>query len=112
MKKTSLTVLLVYTCTISPNQIHSLWSPTGWYRPKRSRTEQTIIIEGKTIRSVENGYIEAPEGTTLVDLKDHYVLPGLMDMHVHIEGESNPKRYENRFRDNPADCGSQSHSIL
>jgi len=70
---------------------------------KKVKTEQTIIVEGKNITEVRAGYATAPKGVKVVDLKDHYVLPGFMDMHVHIEHESNPKRYENRFRDNPAD---------
>lgn len=65
--------------------------------------EQTIIIEGATITDVKRGYIDAPEDATLMDMRDKTVLPGLMDMHVHIEHESNPKRYEERFRENDAD---------
>ncbi len=65
--------------------------------------EQTIIVEGATITDVKRGYIDAPEDATLMDMRDKTVLPGLMDMHVHIEHESNPKRYEERFRENDAD---------
>ncbi|MEO0778877.1 MAG: amidohydrolase family protein, partial [Bacteroidota bacterium] len=66
-------------------------------------TEQTIVVEGKNIVEVRAGYQTPPSGAELIDLKDHYVLPGMMDMHVHIEHESNPKRYENKFREDPAD---------
>ncbi|MCB0586787.1 MAG: amidohydrolase family protein, partial [Phaeodactylibacter sp.] len=65
--------------------------------------EVTIIVDGKTIREVRDGYAKAEEGATSIDLKDKTVLPGLMDMHVHIEGESNPARYLDRFRLNDAD---------
>ncbi|MFK7809811.1 MAG: amidohydrolase family protein [Saprospiraceae bacterium] len=70
---------------------------------KSVKKEQTIIIEDKTIIEVKSGYTAAPKDAKIIDLKKHYVLPGFMDMHVHIEHESNPKRYENRFRDNPSD---------
>lgn len=70
---------------------------------KEVKTAQTIIIEGKNITTVRQGYPEAPEGVEVIDLKSQYVLPGFMDMHVHIEHESNPKRYENGFRENEAD---------
>ena len=63
----------------------------------------TIIVEGNQIRSVQQGYAEAPDTAVVIDLKDHSVLPGLMDMHVHIEGQSSPKRYEEGFRLNDAD---------
>ncbi|NNL92941.1 MAG: amidohydrolase family protein, partial [Saprospiraceae bacterium] len=37
------------------------------------------------------------------DLKDKFVMPGFMDMHVHIEHESSPTRYLDRFRQNKSD---------
>ncbi len=67
------------------------------------KSEQTIIVKNNRIASVRSGYIEAPDTVKTVDLKDHSVMPGLMDMHVHIEGQSSPKRYEEGFRMNEAD---------
>lgn len=63
-------------------------------------TEVTILVEGDRIVDIRKGYHDADQ---TIDLHDKTVLPGLMDMHVHIEHESNPKRYENRFRENDAD---------
>lgn len=63
----------------------------------------TLIVEGNTIQAINKGYLEAPEGTTVVDLKGHTVMPGLVDMHVHIEGESSRSSYMERFRMNKAD---------
>jgi len=54
------------------------------------KSEQTIIVKNNRIASVRSGYIEAPDTVKTVDLKDHSVMPGLMDMHVHIEGQSSP----------------------
>lgn len=71
-------------------------------------TEKTIIIEGNKIIDIQDGYSDAPEEVKVIDLKDKTVLPGLMDMHVHIEGQSNPKRYENRFRQNEADVALEA----
>ena len=70
--------------------------------------ERTIVIDGDRIVRVEKGYSEVPTGATAIDLKDKTVLPGLMDMHVHIEHESNPKRYEESFRKNEADVALQA----
>lgn len=70
---------------------------------KEIKTEQTIIIDGKNITDVRKGYIEATKDVETIDLKSQYVMPGFMDMHVHIEHESNPKRYENGFRENESD---------
>jgi imidazolonepropionase-like amidohydrolase len=62
--------------------------------------EMSIIVEGNTIIDVKKGYIKGNPGDTTVDLKSETVMPGLMDMHVHIEHESGPKRYEEKFREN------------
>ncbi|TKD51716.1 metal-dependent hydrolase family protein [Sphingomonas baiyangensis] len=56
---------------------------------ERVLTEATIVTEGGRIRSVEQGYRDAAAlglaaGTPAVDLRDKYVLPGFMDLHVHI----------------------------
>lgn len=72
-------------------------------------TNQTIIISGKNIISVENGLLTPKnQEDFIIDLKDKTVLPGLMDMHVHIEHESNPKKYIERFTDNEADIALKS----
>jgi imidazolonepropionase-like amidohydrolase len=52
-------------------------------------TERTIVVDnGKVVRVVA-GYVAEPGGR-VVDLKDSFVLPGLIDSHVHITGEQNP----------------------
>jgi imidazolonepropionase-like amidohydrolase len=65
---------------------------------KEALKERTIIIEGNKIQEVKKGYVSAPLDTEVIDLKDMTVMPGFMDMHVHIEHESRPKRYEEKFR--------------
>jgi imidazolonepropionase-like amidohydrolase len=46
-------------------------------------TARTIIVEGKRIARIESGYT-APAGATVIALKEHTCMPGLMDMHVHL----------------------------
>ncbi len=65
--------------------------------------EKTIIIEGQRISSIVNGYKKAPDTVKLVDLSNSFVMPGWMDMHVHIEHESSPTRYLDRFRQEGSD---------
>ena len=72
------------------------------------KTEMTVIVDGNTISSVQKGYVKVPTGSEGIDLKNTTVMPGLMDMHVHIEGESNPKKYEESFRMNQADVALQA----
>jgi len=55
--------------------------------------KQTIVINDKKITQILNGYVSAStfeEGSTIIDLKDSFVLPGLMDMHVHLQSQLGP----------------------
>jgi imidazolonepropionase-like amidohydrolase len=65
--------------------------------------EVTIVVEGDKIIAVETGYSKSSSGDITIDLKNKTVLPGLMDMHVHIEGESSPMSYLNEFTKNKTD---------
>lgn len=64
--------------------------------------KMTIVVTGNTIEKVTQGYISPQKEDKLVDLKNMTVMPGWMDMHVHVEFESGPRRYEESFRDNDA----------
>nr|WP_068876249.1 MULTISPECIES: amidohydrolase family protein [unclassified Phenylobacterium] len=52
-------------------------------------TQKTLVIQGGKVVRVADGYISEPGGK-VVDLKDGFVLPGLIDSHVHITGQQNP----------------------
>jgi imidazolonepropionase-like amidohydrolase len=68
----------------------------------KPRQNVTLFIEGNTIRAIENGFSDAGDDT-LIDLRDYTVLPGLMDMHVHLDGEYDRGSYLGRFTRNEAD---------
>ena len=75
-------------------------------------TEKTIVVSGKTIQSVENGYTNPKNSDAIViNLKDKTVMPGLIDMHVHIEGETSPTRYLEVFTKNKSDVAFNSAEI-
>ena len=65
--------------------------------------DQTIVVSGNKIKRVEKGFSNPSDKDSLIDLKDKTVLPGLTDMHVHLESETNPSKYLQRFTNNPAD---------
>lgn len=71
-------------------------------------TEYSIIIDGNKITDVQSGYAKAAAGDKVIDLKNRTVMPGLIDCHVHLEEETNPNRYLQRFTYNPADYAFQS----
>lgn len=73
-------------------------------RADTARTNVTITVDGGRIVSVTDGFAAPAAGDTVIDLKGATVLPGLMDMHVHITSEqSGAAGYAERFFTNPAD---------
>ncbi|WP_184716053.1 amidohydrolase family protein [Caulobacter sp.] len=52
-------------------------------------TAKTLVLENGKVARIVDGYVAEPGGT-VVDLKDSFVLPGLIDSHVHLTGEQNP----------------------
>lgn len=62
--------------------------------------EMTLVLEGNKITDVQHGFLKKPDGATLIDLKNRTVLPGLMDMHVHLEGQQSPTSYIDNLTNN------------
>lgn len=67
-------------------------------------TNKTIVVSGNKIMSIEDGF-STPSSTedVVIDLKSKTVMPGLIDLHVHIEGETNPRAYLEKYTLNDAD---------
>ena len=70
----------------------------------------SILIEKDKIIDVVEGYVDPGNGDQSIDLNSCTVMPGLMDMHVHLSGESNPKKYLERFTMDLDDYAYQSVS--
>lgn len=66
-------------------------------------TQQTILVEGCRIVSVTPGY-KTPKKYPVIDLKSAYVLPGLIDSHVHITSEFSPTGRIKGFEDSDVDA--------
>jgi imidazolonepropionase-like amidohydrolase len=73
-----------------------------------AQAEMTVIVEGNEIRSVEKGYVSGASGDRIIDLKSKTVMPGLIDMHVHLEGETSKNQYLEEFTDNAGDIAFKS----
>lgn len=75
------------------------------------KEKQTIVIENGRIKEVRDGFVAASEfgeGAKLVDLSESFVMPGLMDMHVHLQGELSARRDSETLRESTADVGMKS----
>jgi len=67
-------------------------------------TNKTIVVSNKIIKSIEDGFIvPTANDTKIIDLKAKTVMPGWIDMHVHLESETSPTAYLERFTLNDAD---------
>lgn len=89
-------------CATAATLIHAGKAFTG--TSKQLQDNITIIVDGNTISSVKKGFIQGQEGDTVIDLKDSTVIPGLMDMHVHLSSQhGGPQTYLERFSLNEAD---------
>ncbi len=51
-----------------------------------------IVTDGRVVR-IEDG-ATAPAGATVVDMRDKTVMPGLIDVHVHLTSDANLPWYE------------------
>lgn len=72
------------------------------------QSQMTLVIEGSKIVSVQKGYTSPAAGEKLIDLSKKTVLPGLIDMHVHLEGETSKDQAIQRFTLNDADVAFRS----
>ena len=83
------------------------------------RGETTIITDGKRIHEVKAGFVDhktyedaaIKAGATRVSyigLQDSTCLPGLIDSHTHLTGETSPTGYTDQFRWNVADYAIRS----
>jgi len=67
------------------------------------RREVTLVVRGDAVAEVVGGYRHAAAGEMVVDLRDAWVMPGLIDLHVHLGSASSPTAYLEGFTMNEAD---------
>ena len=73
-------------------------------RPGRApRRNASIIIRNGRIEAVQDGFAAVPQGARLIDLRDRFVMPGLIDSHVHLESDrAGNEGFLAGFTDSPA----------
>ena len=108
MKKILLSVLAFLPFMVAAQDTYLHCGKVVDVKSGKVLSEKTIVVSGDKIKEIKNGYVMGGENDSNIDLKDKTVLPGLIDMHVHIESESNPKTYINRYVQNEADIAFES----
>lgn len=73
-----------------------------------AQPQMTIVVEGDKIVSVTKGFTPKGNDDVLIDLTKKTVMPGLIDMHVHLEGETSKDQSLQRFTLNEADIAFRS----
>jgi imidazolonepropionase-like amidohydrolase len=56
------------------------------------RGATTLIVRDGKIEAIRDGFVAPEGGARLIDLSKQFVLPGLIDMHVHIFNDDNKMR--------------------
>lgn len=77
-------------------------------RNKKVLDNVSVIISGNKIADVKQGFTQATGSDKVIDLKNKTVMPGLMDMHVHLEGETKKGATADQFVMNPQDVAFES----
>ena len=57
---------------------------------------QTVVVQGGKVLRIEDGFTTA-DGAKVIDLHDAFVLPGLIDSHVHLTSEQGPNAQLEEF---------------
>lgn len=109
MKKYFLLILILLITLTGFSQKTFIWCGTLidgiGNEPKKN---MTIVVEKNRITAVNAGFTTPGPGDKTIDLKTKTVTPGWIDMHVHMESETNPNRYIEPYTFNPADFAFQS----
>jgi imidazolonepropionase-like amidohydrolase len=104
MKKLFLLSLLLVTAVLQAQDTYIQCGKLIDTKNGKVLTNKTIIVSGKTIKSIQDGFVN-PTNTTdkVIDLKNKTVMPGWIDMHVHLESQTSPTEYLDEFTLNDAD---------
>ena len=102
----NLFVVFIFCCTTILVQAQKTYIQCGQLVDVvnlKVQKEKTVIIEGNKILDIVDGFVTGTKADQLVDLRRQTVMPGLMDMHIHVESETSPTRYLDGFTQNDVD---------
>ncbi len=68
----------------------------------------TLVVEGNKILRIDKGFTKPGNNDKLIDLSKKTVMPGFIDLHVHLESETSRDQALQRFTLNKADVAFRS----
>ncbi|TGE16855.1 amidohydrolase family protein [Hymenobacter elongatus] len=115
MRRATLAAFVLCTLTHAPAWAQKTYLHCGRLldmRSTKAQTEMTIVVEQGRVVAVQAGYAMGSGTDKVIDLKNKTVLPGLIDCHVHMEGETSKDNFLKELTENPADVafGSLDHA--
>ena len=90
MKKTNLFVFVLLSASVFSDTLLHVGNLIDVENGELTKAI-TITVSSNEIKSITKGYARATKNDTVIDLKNSFVLPGFMDMHVHLAQEYVPK---------------------
>ena len=109
--KTALTtlssiVLAMFVNNVNAAQSKIIYAGSLLVAPEQAlKKEQTLIVTHDKIVSIKDGYISKSAlnlpDADIINLKNQFVMPGLIDMHVHVtferDAKANPHRWATEY---------------
>ena len=77
-------------------------------RSDEPRGPSTVVVDGGKIAKIVDGHLAPAADDRVIDLREHTVLPGLMDMHTHLQSQHSKEVYTERFFMDQADYALRS----
>lgn len=77
-------------------------------RNEEPRGKTSIVIDDGRITRIVDGFLEPQVGDRVISLADETVMPGLMDMHTHLQSQHSKDSYTERFFMEQADYALRS----
>lgn len=110
MKKILFSFILLLSVTIvSAQKTYILCGKLINTKSGKIEKRKTIVVEGNKIINIHKGYVQPKNRIDkVVNLKNKTVMPGLIDMHVHLEMEFDAKTRLKRYISNEADIAYNS----
>jgi imidazolonepropionase-like amidohydrolase len=110
--RTTATILTAISCFITAANAHEATIIHAGRlidgRSDQAQTEMSIVIEAGRITNVTRGYVKPADDDKLIRLTDCTVMPGLMDMHTHLQSQHSKDSYTERFFMEQADYALRS----
>jgi imidazolonepropionase-like amidohydrolase len=100
------TLLVSFNCLAQKTIIHCGNLIDG--KSNEALASMSIVVEGNKIIAINKGFMQPSGDETLIDLSRKTVMPGFIDMHVHLEGETSKDQVLQKFTLSESDIAFRS----